>query len=312
MDDSSERDWKMIENEITCRQCNDLFTEPKTISCLHTFCEKCIVSVANNQRGICPVRMCQAKLPQDVAAIPTNAFLKRMVDIFRKRKAAISGETAGCRKCGTCVGNGPAVMWCVTCVNYLCKDCNTSHERMLQFKLHKTLAINQFVLQSPTSILAAIPQPTDQHGQPLDLYCKACHVFICKECATVKHRQHHYGLVNAVADEERDKIKMADANLKALLQQIKAAKEELEVVDNDMNNETDAEMQIRDLYRKLYEILQEEEAKVVTKVKDIKSSCHHSLCDQKGDISCLESLVLDCDKFISKVTTNREREIVNY
>lgn len=118
-----EEEWKKKEKEVTCFHCKDLFTEPKTLSCLHTFCEKCIESLANNQEGggACLVPLCQTKLPRDIKAIPTNSCFKHEVDILRKRKAAASQETNN-RKC-ECKDRAPAVMWCWDCINFLCEEC---------------------------------------------------------------------------------------------------------------------------------------------------------------------------------------------
>jgi len=39
-----EKKWQQIEEEITYSICEDLFTDPKTIPCLHMFCKQCIES----------------------------------------------------------------------------------------------------------------------------------------------------------------------------------------------------------------------------------------------------------------------------
>ena len=46
-----EKEWQQIEEEITCSICGDLFTDPKTIPCLHTFCKQCIEkSIESNKK----------------------------------------------------------------------------------------------------------------------------------------------------------------------------------------------------------------------------------------------------------------------
>lgn len=87
------KEWQQVEEEITCSICAELFTDPKTIPCLHTFCKQCIeqsIEMAEEMAvDCCP--LCRARdrapLPQDgVASIPTNFTINRLVEIFGKRK----------------------------------------------------------------------------------------------------------------------------------------------------------------------------------------------------------------------------------
>ena len=75
-------EWGEIEGEITCSICEEIFSQPKTIPCLHTFCEQCIKSTieASKRTGTelcCPI--CRAELPQDVKNIPTNFSTNRLI-----------------------------------------------------------------------------------------------------------------------------------------------------------------------------------------------------------------------------------------
>ena len=85
-----EKEWQQIEEEITCSICGDLFTDPKTIPCLHTFCKQCIEkSIQSNKKMAsvvcCP--LCRTPLPRnDISSVPTNFTINRLVEIFGKRK----------------------------------------------------------------------------------------------------------------------------------------------------------------------------------------------------------------------------------
>ena len=52
-----------VEKRLNCAVCLDLFTEPKSLPCLHSFCEKCLGNLALLPQGgghvlSCPV--CEA------------------------------------------------------------------------------------------------------------------------------------------------------------------------------------------------------------------------------------------------------------
>ena len=156
-----ENEWEQIEEEITCSICKDLFTEPKTILylpswCLHTFCEQCMKPTIETNRRLgsevcCP--LCRTELPQDPAKVPTrvptgNFAIKRLIEIFRKRQESMHTTTHTKVNCGGCEEEGLGVVWCVDCENFQCEQCFGQHQRMKRLKLHKTVPLEDF-MQSP-------------------------------------------------------------------------------------------------------------------------------------------------------------------
>ena len=46
---------KKLEEELTCSICTDQFTNPKTLSCLHSFCQACLERLTDYNNGVkCP------------------------------------------------------------------------------------------------------------------------------------------------------------------------------------------------------------------------------------------------------------------
>jgi len=54
--------------------------------------------------------------------------------------------------------------------------------------------------------------------------------------------------VDKLADVEHDKIKVITTPLKRMLKQVRGGLEKVEKADNDLNNETDMEMQLKEVY----------------------------------------------------------------
>ena len=308
--DTDKNEWDEVEEEITCSICKEIFTEPKTITCLHTFCEECIKStIESNKRlgsdNCCP--LCRAKFPEDATKIPVNFYIKRLIEIFRKRKGSLQ-QTRNEVKCGECKANAPAVVWCVDCENFQCQECYQLHERLKALRSHNTMSLETF-MQDPKKVLPATckPELCKSHStQPLDLYCQTCNILICRDCTFVDHRQHQYNFVDILANEERAKIKMAAAPLKTMLEQVDTAIKKVEDVDNELNNETDAERRVQDMYRQLRQMLDQSEAKDLQKVKAAKTRLLDLLSSQKGNLKLLQACLVSCDEFVSKVIT-RER-----
>ena len=300
-------EWDEVGEEVTCSICKEIFTEPKTISCLHTFCEACIkLTIESNKRlgskNCCP--MCRTEFPDDVTKIPVNFSIKRLIEIFSKRKKSMQ-QARNEIKCGECTMNAPAIAWCVDCENFQCQNCHQFHEKLKVLRSHRTITVERF-MQSPKKVLPTTQRSEyckEHDGQPLDLYCTTCRSLICRDCTIVDHRQHQYNFVNILADQERAKIKMVAVPLETMLEQVSVAISKVESADNDLNNETDAERQVQEMYRQLHQMLDQCKVKDLQKVKVAKTSLLDSLSSQKGNLKLLQACLISCSEFVSKVTS---------
>ncbi|XP_065886762.1 E3 ubiquitin-protein ligase TRIM71-like [Dysidea avara] len=316
------KEWRQIEEEITCSICGNLFTDPKTIPCLHTFCKRCIErSIESNKKMAvivsCP--LCRASLPQDgIASIPTNFTINRLVEIFGKRRE--SGQGSVMIKCGKCREEAPAVTWCIECENGLCDNCNEFHRKWKDCEAHKTVPISEF-LQNPKQAVAT-PEKAEfcksHTKQTLDLYCKTCSSLICRDCTLKDHPRghcdHDFDFVDEVVDEEREKMKQVTAPLKQLLERVRNGVKKIEHCEKQVDIESEANIEkIRVTYGKVYKLLKQQEEETVGKVSTIKTSLKKTLAVQKESAKFVESQLVSCDEFSNKiVTVNRTRQLLTY
>ena len=317
-----EKEWQQIEEEITCSICGDLFTDPKTIPCLHTFCKQCIEkSIESNKKMAsivcCP--LCRTPLARDdISSVPTNFTINRLVEIFGKRKE--QGKSLGLReiKCSNCEDGLPAVTWCVECENSLCKHCNDAHQRMKAFKFHKTVSPQEFV-KNPKVVLSTPEKPEvckSHDKQALDLYCKTCSSLICQDCALKDHpcETHDFDFIDDVVDEEREKIKQATASLKRLLERVRNGIKRIEESDKEIDTESEANRRkIQGVYGEVYKLLKQQEEEALEKVNTIKTSLKKTLAMQKENAKCMESQLVSCVEFSNDaISTNRTRQLLTY
>ena len=317
-----EKDWQQIEEEITCSICGDLFTDPKTIPCLHTFCKQCIErSIESNKKlatiVCCP--LCRASLPQDeMASIPTNFGVSRLVEIFTKRQKAGETSVETEAKCASCEENLPAVTWCMQCEDPLCCDCNEIHKKMKITRSHKTVPIKEF-FQNPKQALAT-PEKAEycktHTKQTLDLYCKTCSSLICRDCTLKDHprEKHDFDFVDEVVDEEREKMKQVTALLKQLLERVKNGVNKIEHREKQVDMESEANIEkIRVTYGEVYKLLKQQQEETVEKVNTIRTSFKKRLSLQKETGKLMESQLMSCNEFCENmVTINRTRQLLTY
>ena len=318
-----EKEWQQIEEEITCSICGDLFTDPKTIPCLHTFCKQCIVkSIKSNKKMAsvvcCP--LCRTPLPRDdVSFIPTNFTINRLVEIFGRRKEVNSSLQMKCSNCDNdSTGNSPAITWCVECETSLCQRCNDAHKIWKDFKSHHIVAIEEFV-KNPKLVLSTPekPEACKSHSkQPLDLYCKTCSSLICRDCTLKDHPRetHDFDFIDDVVDEEREKIKQATAPLKQLLERVRNGIKRMEGNETAIDIESEANRRkIRGVYGEVYKLLKQREEESLEKVNTIKTSLKKTLAMQKEHAKLLESQLVSCTEFSDDaISTNRRRQLLTY
>ena len=317
-----EKEWRQIEEEITCSICGDLFTDPKTIPCLHTFCKQCIEkSIESNKKMAstvcCP--LCRTPLARDdISSIPTNFTINRLVEIFGKHKEA--GKSLAPKEvvCGSCEDGVPAVMWCIECENSFCVNCNDAHKRLKAFKSHTIVAVEEF-LKTPKLVLSTPekPEACKSHGkQALDLYCKTCSSLICRDCTLKDHPRetHDFDFVDDVVDEEREKIKQATAPLKRFLERVRKGIKRIEESDKEVDIKSEANRRkIRGVYGEVYKLLKQQEEEALEKVNTIKMSLKKTLAIQKENAKFIESQLASCVEFSNDaISTNRTRQLLTY
>ena len=152
---------------LTCQLCTKLFTEPKTLFCLHTFCEKCLSAHTDEKpadehggkkvRVVCPIPTCKYEQVLDEAdkEVATNSSFKNMVVHLSLEKRVRTGpgppnsesgpadgatggkEKPAAAKCESCRQDNDAMAFCGTCNRHLCETCRNYHQIAMDFESHE-------------------------------------------------------------------------------------------------------------------------------------------------------------------------------
>ena len=146
VDDSG---WEKIKEEITCSVCYELFTDPRTLPCLHTFCKLCIEKGIKTRLADVPVGffecfLCRAQVPlpaKGTDGITANFSVKRLIEIYNKRSKL---ATATAPKFCVCTDGEFATMWCVECNCPICLDCSAYHKRTKRFSKHRVISMKEY------------------------------------------------------------------------------------------------------------------------------------------------------------------------
>lgn len=86
----------IMDEQLTCSVCSELFIKATTLNCMHTFCLHCI-NTWNKKRRECPV--CRAPVKSMNRSLVVDNFIEKMLDKLpmhmKDRRAEITEERKG-------------------------------------------------------------------------------------------------------------------------------------------------------------------------------------------------------------------------
>ncbi|XP_063724636.1 uncharacterized protein LOC134852682 [Symsagittifera roscoffensis] len=87
---------EIILNLTTCGICLDIFRDPKSLPCLHSFCKRCLMTLTQNDNTLpfpCPT--CRRLCGSTVSTLPDDFKSKILVDTVRQRESNRGGRVGG-------------------------------------------------------------------------------------------------------------------------------------------------------------------------------------------------------------------------
>ena len=119
-------------SSATCGLCSQLYTDPRVLQCLHTFCSKCLTKISGEQTSRTSLKCPTCKKPTTVPKGSVTALPKDLRKSYEAEVAQIASKMQSKEEisCDQCVdpSSGPAVSFCVNCCNFLCNACTKHHK----------------------------------------------------------------------------------------------------------------------------------------------------------------------------------------
>ncbi|XP_061094684.1 E3 ubiquitin-protein ligase TRIM35-like [Conger conger] len=133
------------EEDLTCRVCNDIFTDPVTLQCSHSVCKDCLHGRwADGGAGECP--FCQRKTTEDPAC---DLDLKNLCEAILKSR--IERSASGSEPLCT-LHNETLKLFCLDDDEPICVVCQTSQ----QHENHKLRPVKEVVLKYKEEVDGAL------------------------------------------------------------------------------------------------------------------------------------------------------------
>lgn len=195
-------------SDITeCSICSEIFTNPKILPCVHTFCLRCLEDYGKDKkpgdRRACPLCRNEFAIPDGgLCNLPNNFLIAKMIEIGKL--AMTPSAKALCALCPE-EEEAFAKLFCMDCQHSLCDRCSKSHKKT---KLCQNHQIVEFGSQLSPQKLRVSNCYCDRHpGEQIKMYCYDDNVAICLICFAESHQSHTCENVNKASEKFTAQLK---------------------------------------------------------------------------------------------------------
>ena len=199
-----------LREEVSCPVCTNVYTDPKHLPCLHTFCLHCLKHWHTTSHGRDTIRCpkCQAisRVPEsgDLKDLPTSFYLNGLIDVLAIKECKTSQV-----RCGNCDKKSAESSYCFHCCVFWCDECIIGHNIIRSNKDHRVLALKDFQDKDYEDVMKrpAFCPKEDHNKEELKYFCKDCETPVCQICVTIEHGGHNIKLIKEEAERQKTEIK---------------------------------------------------------------------------------------------------------
>ena len=300
-----------LREEVSCSVCSDLFTDPKHLSCLHSFCLKCLnrwyETCGGGEAIKCPKCQTLSRVPAsgDLKDLPTSFYLNGLIDVLAIKECKKTQVT-----CGNCEKKCSEASYCFQCCIFYCEHCLICHNTMRDKKEHRVLAVKEFQDKDYEDVLKRPVFCSKERHQKEELkyYCKECETALCQTCVTLNRGGHDLRLIEEEAENKTLEIKSIlqsqreglDAKLNVIVQ-----------LDEDCAKVIQqSEIARRDVQRFADGLIKTIQAKMKNVITAVENQTKKSLAILKAkrseiqqQVNATESSLKEADKLLKRSTT---------
>ena len=199
-----------LREEVSCPVCTNIYTDPKHLPCLHTFCLQCLKQWHITSHGrdtiICPKCQAVSRVPEsgDLKDLPTSFYLNGLIDVLAIKECK-SSEV----RCGNCDKKSSESSYCFQCCVFWCDECVIAHNIIRSNKDHRVLALKDFQDKDYEDVMKrpAFCPKEDHNKEELKFFCTNCETPVCQTCVLLQHGGHALILIKEEAERQKIQIK---------------------------------------------------------------------------------------------------------
>ena len=297
-----------LREEVSCPVCTNIYTDPKQLPCLHSFCLHCLNQWHRTSHGRDTIRCpkCQAlsRVPDsgDLKDLPTSFYLNGLIDVLAIRECKTSQV-----KCGNCDKSSSESSYCFHCCAFYCLECVIGHNIMKSYKDHRILALKEFQDKDYEDVMKR-PDfcPTEDHNkEELKYFCKTCEMPVCQICVTLDHGGHNMKLIKEEAEiqksEMRSLVEKQRCNLQAKMKTVNQLDEEFAKL---MQQGEDVKRDVQRFVDNLVAVIEAKKQNILSSLEKETRRSLDLVTERKTEIqrqiTAIESALENTDKLLTR------------
>eukprot|EP00057_Strongylocentrotus_purpuratus_P012617 XP_011667091.1 PREDICTED: probable RING finger protein 207 homolog [Strongylocentrotus purpuratus] len=237
----------VIAQSLECPVCLNTFTDPKILSCSHTYCKACLDNLlechGNDQMLRCPVCRAETQVPnQEVSKLPASQALKSLIEDMKNHS----------QLCTSCKSEDrpQAVVYCQDCGKYFCITCHNTHSQWPDFISHEVLAMSEIV--SGKVSVRRYRKCRKHPKEDAECFCPDCRRFACFRCVVMEHTNEGHRVIEAAVYESSHMKKIEDLKSKADKKR-SCFQKYVDFIDEQKDHVSNVQKQCTDDINKAYE-----------------------------------------------------------
>ncbi|XP_048248584.1 uncharacterized protein LOC124151240 [Haliotis rufescens] len=182
---------------LTCVICQELYTDPCTMRCDHTFCRKCVTKYIQTrpdavQSKTIPCAFCRQDtnvpdlnrpVEEWAGQIKPSIIIQGLIDT--QADVVKTGSVSCCSVCEKLGETTQGASWCSECQVSLCERCVKMHRASPASHDHEICDLSGEVkVKRRRKVMCR-----EHKDEVIKLVCKDCHKVVCSTCCVIHHRQ---------------------------------------------------------------------------------------------------------------------------
>ena len=300
-----------LEEQLTCPVCLDHYTNPKTLPCLHSFCQDCLEGLPLDKKNetyylSCPTCRHCTELPEEGAgAFPVAFHVNNLKEIYSLMKKVADPQQVTCDNCTTANATG----YCKDCSKFLCTKCDGAHKQWGPTSNHQLTSLDEVTasvsstsqLLAPAKQEAALTCSVPGHDEPLKYYCDTCDESICRDCAILTHKDHKYNLIANSFTKHREALEKSLNPVKGKIEGLKKVLSALAEREGEIRERGEGVLEeIHEMVEEMMNVLCESERKLTEQAKRVTDDKLKVLSEQMKSAEISLSVLEDVSDYVEQ------------